>query len=287
MLGVVNAKINIGLQIVNRREDGYHDLQTIFYPIGKYAGLPDNPTHFCDILEVVKTDNSDLEINLSGRTVNCPLEKNLVYKAAKMILGEERGCKIYLDKHLPDGAGLGGGSADAAFTLRLINEAILSNRYTDENLAAMALKLGADCPFFIYNRPMYGGGVGEKLEDISLDLSGKWILVIKPDVYVSTKEAFAGIKPKPGDIDLRLLPSVPISEWQGLVKNDFENSIFPKHPILKDIKDQLISKGAQYASMSGSGSSIFGIFDNYKIARECEISFTDFPTIEGIYLLKL
>lgn len=287
MIGFVNAKINIGLQIVNRREDGYHDLQTVFYPIGVHGGKPENPVQFCDILEVLCIGSNGLDIDLMGRKVDCPLEKNLVYKAAKLLLGENEGCRIILDKHLPDGAGLGGGSADAAFTLRMINEEVLKSRYSEDELAAFALKLGADCPFFIYNRPMYAEGVGEKLEGIKLDLSGKWLLVVKPAVYVSTKEAFAGIEPKPGDYDLRKLNDLPIEEWQGVVKNDFEDSIFPKHPILKDIKDRIIEGGALYSSMSGSGSSIYGIFDEYEIACRREISFSGIPTIEGTYLLKL
>lgn len=287
MIGIVNAKINIGLQIVRRREDGYHDLQTVFYPIGRYAGLPENPAEFCDILEVVGNADGKLNFCQAGRKVDCASEKNLVYRAARLILPEGVGCDVILDKHLPDGAGLGGGSADAAFTLRLINKEILDNRYSDKELADMALRLGADCPFFIYNRPMYGEGVGEKLTDIDLDLGGKWILVIKPAIYVSTKEAFAGICPRLGDIDLKKLPSVPLKEWQNVVKNDFEESLFPKYPLLSDIKKQIIEKGSLYAAMSGSGSSIYGIFNDYETAFECKMSFKYVPTIEGSYLLKL
>lgn len=287
MLEFINAKINIGLQIVRRREDGYHDLQTVFYPIGRYAGLPDNPVRFCDILEITDNCSGKINVYFEGRRIECPLEKNLVYRAACMILPENTGCDIFLDKHLPDGAGLGGGSADAAFTLKLINEVILKNKFSNNELVEFALRLGADCPFFLYNRPMYAEGIGEKLTDVNIDLSGKWILVIKPDIYVSTKEAFTGVIPHPGEFDLRNLSSLPIEDWQYVVKNDFENSLFPKYPVLREIKDSIVSAGALYASMSGSGSSIYGVFNEYGPARECEMSFSGCPTIEGSYLLKL
>lgn len=295
MIEFVNAKINIGLQVVNRREDGYHNLQTLFYPVGKYAGLPENPVVFDDILEIVAHEKST-EFQFKGRKMDCPEEKNLVCRAVRLFEEESRksnkhlpaGFRIVLDKHLPDGAGMGGGSADASFALKLLNTFLQEgDRFNDEELAAMALRLGADCPFFIYNRPMYGCGVGERLTDIALDLSGYWLVVVKPKVYISTKEAFAGIVPKQGDIDLRALPEIPIEEWQGVVKNDFEDSIFPRHPELKEIKELLIKKGALYASMSGSGSSIYGIFSNDEVAQLIADDFSKESTIEGSYLLKL
>lgn len=297
MIEFVNAKINIGLQIVRRREDGYHDLQTVFYPVGLYAGLPDNPAEFCDILEVTPKEG-ETEFCFTGRAIDCPEEKNLVCRSERLYEKEiterygkdswSQGFSVILDKHLPDGAGMGGGSADAAFLLRMLNSMASEEiRQTDAQLAEMAVKLGADCPFFIYNRPMYGAGVGEKLEDIALDLSGRWLVAVKPRIYISTREAFAGITPREGNIDLRRLADLDISEWQGLVKNDFEESIFPQYPLLAEIKQRLLEKGAQYASMSGSGSSIYGIF-NDKMAAENSVSeFKVKSTIEGAYLLKL
>ncbi|MBD5303428.1 MAG: 4-(cytidine 5'-diphospho)-2-C-methyl-D-erythritol kinase [Bacteroides sp.] len=292
MVEFVNAKINIGLQIVKRREDGYHDLQTVFYPVGIYAGLPDNPESFCDILEVCNTDRSDVEFRFTGREVKCAEEDNLVCKAVRLFAEETgadtKGLRVTLEKHLPDGAGMGGGSADATFTLRLLNKQLAeSERKSEEELAAMALKLGADCPFFVYNRPMYGEGVGELLTPINLDLSGLWLVVVKPDVYVSTREAFALITPKPGNVDLRTLNRENIREWQGVVKNDFEESIFPQHPELAEIKGLLLESGAIYASMSGSGSSIYGIFEKEAAARDAQLKFADNATIEASYLLKL
>lgn len=328
MIEFVNAKINIGLQIVRRREDGYHDLQTVFYPVGRYAGLPDNPEPFCDILEIIPAKEPGIRFHFKGRMIDCPDEKNLVCKAARLFfessasdsgsLGAsasasargERGLEIILEKHLPDGAGMGGGSADASFTLRMLNEltsqgyltgpgyltergylarqgASAGQGYSDEELAEMALRLGADCPFFIYNRPMYGCGVGEKLTDVKLDLAGYWLVVVKPDVYVSTRDAFAGVTPRPGNIDLRTIAEIPITDWQDVVVNDFETSIFPKFPELARIKERLIRNGAVYASMTGSGSSIYGIYDDYEKAMVSREDFRGETTIEGTYLLKL
>lgn len=300
MIDFVNAKINIGLQVVSRREDGYHDLQTVFYPVGRYAGLPQNPEEFCDILEISCREGESV-FEFQGRKIDCPLEKNLIFRAVRLFeekererekkekeRGERGGYRVILDKHLPDGAGMGGGSADASFALRMLNRMQPEDeRFSDAELAAMALRLGADCPFFIYNRPMYAEGVGERLEDIALDLSGYWLVVIKPRVYVSTKEAFSGIVPKPGDIDLRELPGLPVEEWQGVIINDFEVSIFPRHPELKEIKESLLHDGALYASMSGSGSSIYGIFREKDKAHSVVSESRCKSTIEASYLLEL
>ncbi len=297
MIKFVNAKINIGLQIVRRREDGYHDLQTVFYPVGLHAGTPCNPEPFCDIIEIVPVDKEGVEFEFTGRQVDCPQEKNLVCRAARLFWESKgkilqrsvcaNGIRVCLDKHLPDGAGMGGGSADASFTITSLNSLLKEeDRMTDDEMAAMALSLGADCPFFVYNRPMYGEGVGEVLSDIALDLSGYWFLIVKPRVYVSTKDAFAGIIPKKGDVDLRRIAEIPIVEWQGMVKNDFEDSIFPKYPELAEIKRRLLERGAVYASMSGSGSSIYGIFSTLSRAESARSQFVKETTIEGIYLLE-
>ncbi len=272
MVEFVNAKINIGLQVVARREDGYHDLQTLFYPVGLYAGTPGNPVEFCDILEIVPVPADSIPgpftLVTSGRRVDCPQEKNLVWRAAQAYfsrgVADGFAVSIRLDKHLPDGAGMGGGSADAAFTLRMLAD--LEREYAgtcagESELHAMALRLGADCPFFLLNRPAYAEGVGEKLADVPLDLSGRWLLVVKPDVYVSTREAFAGITPRPAAFDLRGVASLPVEQWCGKVHNDFEDSIFALHPFMAGIKQALYDSGALYASLTGSGSCIYGIYD--------------------------
>lgn len=304
MIKFVNAKINIGLQIVRRREDGYHELRTLFYPVGLYAGTPQNPEDFCDILEVIPVRGSEsakdaINVQFLGREIECDPEKNLVTKAARLYLTIRKNPKlranIILEKHLPDGAGMGGGSADAAFTLlalKALEDSICMDDPgylpcdTDE-LSAMALTLGADCPFFIKNRASFASGIGEKLEDIDLDLSGNWLLVVKPDIYISTKEAFSGVSPHPADFDLRDIVNLPISEWKDKVHNDFEDSIFPKYPAMSDIKEALYDSGALYASLTGSGSCIYGIYDNHQTAERAADIIQRNSTISSVYLLKL
>lgn len=301
MLEFVNAKINIGLQIVGKREDGYHNLQTVFYPVGRKAGTAENPEAFCDILEItrekpegtegVKTGETSrqMEFLFSGRRVDCEPEKNLVCRAARLFAestGLEGRWLIHLDKHLPDGAGMGGGSADAAFALRMLN-AMTGTGLGDADLSAMASKLGADCPFFIHNRPMYAEGTGDRFEEIGLDLGGYFLLAVKPAVYISTKEAFAGVTPKQGEFDLREIATLPIEEWRGKVKNDFEESIFPQFPITADIKEKLYRLGALYASMSGSGSTLYGIFESRETVEVARSQFRGKANIEGTYLLDL
>lgn len=299
MISFVNAKINIGLQIVRKREDGYHDLQTVFYPVGLYAGTAENPESFCDILELtgdIRKGRTALpNFELTGRRVDCPLEKNLIYKAADIFCRETGAdfseALVSLEKYLPDGAGMGGGSADAGFMLKMMASAYNARSFgeeiSDECLSHMALKLGADCPFFILNRPAYAEGVGERLEEISLDLSGYWLAVVKPAIYVSTKEAFSGVIPKPADFNLRSIADLPIEKWRDKVKNDFEDSIFPLYPKIKEIKERLYLRDARYASMSGSGSSVYGIYPSEKAAREALRDFTGDTTIEALYLLKM
>ena len=260
MVKFVNAKLNLGLNIIRKRTDGYHELETLFYPVGKYNGTPVNPEPFCDILEIIPAE--DTEFIFSGRNVACPLEKNLVYKAwliFKERYPESSAFRIRLDKHLPDGAGLGGGSADASAVLCMLNE-LNGFPLKHDDLLEMALKLGADCPFFIYNRPCYAEGIGEKLRPVDVDLSGWWCLLVKPDISISTKEAFSGISPAIPDECLKDILYLSPEEWQGRLVNDFEGSLFPNHSVLPAIKNRLMDLGAVYASMSGSGSTVFGLF---------------------------
>lgn len=291
MIAFVNAKINLGLQIVRRREDGYHDLRTIFYPVGLYAGQPENPVAFCDILEIVPvTSNSRFSFITTGRAVDCPVEKNLVWRAAdlyfKRFAHPNLSVDIHLEKHLPDGAGMGGGSADAAFTLRLLRDLDQAPLPDDETLARAALELGADCPFFILNRPAYAEGVGECLSPIDINLAGKWIAVAKPDVFVSTREAFAGVSPAMPEFDLRSLPSIPMERWREILVNDFEKSIFPIHPNLELIKEEFYRLNAIYASLTGSGSCIYAIFDDEDLAKVALQILDARPDIVSTYLLK-
>lgn len=279
MIRFVNAKVNIGLNVVERRPDGYHNIQTLFYPVGLYAGTPNNPDPFCDILEAKPKRGGEQPVTFSGRRIDCPPGKNLVEKAYAMFCDAvPQGCglSLHLDKHLPDGAGLGGGSADASFTLMMLNE-ICDSPLSEEELSIMSSKLGADCPFFIMNRPCYAEGTGDILTPSSVDLSGLWMAIVKPDCSIPTREAFAGITPHQPSEPLLDLLSLPIERWMGRIINDFEASVFPNHPELPRLKESLIRSGAIYASMSGSGSAIFGIYDNESSARKaadlCDVPF--------------
>lgn len=300
MISFVNAKINLGLQIVNRREDGYHDLQTIFYPIGIHAGMPSNPVEFCDVLEITPA-RADIRSDIGAHPLvpvrsfefcsesPYPLEQNLVYRAAEMFyerFPDAPPMSLRLDKHIPDGAGIGGGSADASFALRMLNE-LCGAPASGTELAEMALRLGADCPFFLINTPAYAEGVGEKLQRVNLDLRGYWLLLVRPHVRISTREAFAGVTPRKSTFDLRGLPLFSIDTWKYLVHNDFELSIFPISPELADIKRALYDTSALYASMTGSGSSLYGIYPDEKSAVSARMVLNGFATIQSIYLLQL
>ena len=296
MIRFVNAKINLGLNVTNRREDGYHDLETVFFPVGLECGLPHQPEPFDDILELTsdKSHVSGCRFQFVGRRIDCPAQKNLVVKAATMFLKNYNDWfddlasygmfEITLDKHLPDGAGMGGGSADAAFMLMMLNE-FTGNHFQLHSLHKMALKLGADCPFFLINKPCFATGVGEILTPIDLNLSGYTILIVKPDIYVSTAQAFAGIKPQKPDFDLRQLPSLPVEEWRGKVVNDFEQTVFAAHPRLAEIKQLLYDDGAIYASMTGSGSAIYGIFADHQLAIKERDTLK--KTYQGVWLFGL
>ena len=276
MIRFVNAKLNLGLNIIRKREDGYHELETLFYPVSLYNGTPANPEPFCDILEVCRSDSGSDEFAFTGNRIDCPPEKNLVWKALSAFreaTGVKGYYKIDLDKHIPDGAGLGGGSADATFTLSALNS--LEGEILDsDELKAIAVRLGADCPFFVENRPVFASGIGEIMRPADVSLKGFWALIVKPDVYISTREAFAGITPKIPEIPIPDIVSHPVEEWcQRGLKNDFEPHIFAAHPELSEIKACLYSEGALYASMSGSGSSIFGIYKEKDSAERAAESF--------------
>lgn len=251
MICFPNAKINLGLNIVSKRDDGYHNLETIFYPI-----------MIKDALEIIEKPEltSDIFIE-SGIKTGVYADNNLVMKALKLIKTkyEVPSLEVHLLKKIPTGAGIGGGSADAAFMLKLINSKYKLGISNDE-LRDMATQLGADCPFFIYNKPMFATGIGEVLTEVQNPLENYFLILIKPEVFVSTKDAFANIIPQQPELSLQEIINRPIGEWKGLMMNDFEKSIFPKFPVIQHIKEKLYALGAMYASMSGSGSSVYGIF---------------------------
>lgn len=251
MLTFPNCKINLGLYITARREDGFHNLETIFYPV-----------YLRDALEIIPAKNVET-MHLSGKVVAGDSKDNLVWKAYKLLQAQFPTIipqlDIYLHKAIPMGAGLGGGSADGAFMLRLLNKEF-NLRLTDHYLAELALTLGSDCPFFIYNTPQFAAGRGEQMSPIAIDLSGFSIQLICPRVHVSTAQAFKMITPRHAPFNLKELPQVPVKDWKHTISNDFEAPIFLQHPVLESIKQQLYTGGAVYASMSGSGSAIYGIF---------------------------
>lgn len=251
MICFPNAKINLGLNIVSRRSDGYHNLETIFYPIA-----------IKDALEIIVKPGQQTDTFVeAGIKVDAAPESNLVMKALLLMQSKYDfpSVEVHLLKKIPFGAGLGGGSADASFMLKLLNRTF-SLGASDVELASLAVQLGADCPFFIYNKPMFASGIGEIFEDINLSLKEYYFVLIKPDIHVSTKDAFAQIQPTQPQISLKEIIEKPISEWKGLMYNDFEKSVFSKYPQIGGIKQSLYNNGALYASMSGSGSSVFGIF---------------------------
>lgn len=245
-----NAKINLGLYVVDKRADGFHNLETVFYPV------PWN-----DVLEIVPATGSQTTLTSSGLAVDAAPEKNLVMRAYKLLENEYHlpHIDIYLHKVIPFGAGLGGGSADAAAMLVMLNNHFELN-ISIEKLAEYAAILGSDCPFFVYNRPMLASGRGEVLTPIDVSLEGYTIVLVKPPFGISTPEAFSGITPKQPTIQLTEAIKQPIEQWKNTLLNDFEPHLFEKHPQLASIKQQLYRHGATYAAMSGSGSTIFGIF---------------------------
>ena len=252
MITFPNAKINLGLNIVEKRPDGYHNLETIFYPI---------PLQ--DALEITPWEGGERKYKLaqSGIQIAGDDEHNLVVKAYKLLdsLYNLPPIEINLLKHIPSGAGLGGGSADAAFMLCMLNQHFQLN-IPNEQLEVYATQLGADCAFFVENKPTFAEGIGNIFSPIELSLKGYKLLLVKPDIFVSTRDAFAQIKPKRPTISLKEVAKMPVEAWKTYMVNDFEESVFPQFPAIADIKALLYDMGAIYASMSGSGSSVFALF---------------------------
>lgn len=250
MISFANAKINIGLSITEKRWDGYHNIETIFYPIQLY-----------DVLEF----NSSEDYNFEALGIEIPESgENLCTKAYQLLQSDFPAVKpvsIKLLKNIPVGAGLGGGSSDAAFVLKALND---SNNLglSAEILREYATKLGADCAFFIENKPLFAEGIGTYFSPVKVDLSDYYIVVIKPDIHISTAEAYSSITPQIPKVDLKRAIQLPIQEWKFHITNDFELGIFEKYPLIRQIKQKLYEKGALYSAMSGSGSAVYGIFED-------------------------
>lgn len=250
------AKVNLGLNVVERRPDGYHNLQTVFYPVG-----------IQDALEIFPmAEDFPSEVDCDIKVSNIPIEgdeqRNLVVRAYQLLKQDFPNLPrlhVHLYKGIPTQAGMGGGSSDASAMLRLLNTSFQLN-LSDEKLISYAPKLGADCAIFILNRPAYAEGIGEKLYPMDIDLSGWYMAVVRPDIPVPTKEAFARIKPHFPQKCCRDIVMQPVETWKEELVNDFEESVFALHPELAAIKERLYQLGATYAAMSGSGSALFGLF---------------------------
>lgn len=259
MISFPNAKINLGLHITSKRKDGYHEIETCLVPIPLF-----------DALEMIVDKKPTW--SSSGLSIPGDPKDNLILKAEKLIKKDFQGLpnlSIHLHKNIPMGAGLGGGSADGAFALKLMNN-LFDLHLDDFFLEEYAAELGSDCPFFVENTPKIARGRGEILEPIDLSLKGSYLVLINPGIHVGTKEAYAGVTPGPPKVKLEEVLA-DRSRWKAELVNDFESSIFKNHPEIAEIKEKMYSAGAYYAAMSGSGSSVFGLFDY----QPSEIEFSD------------
>ena len=265
------AKINLGLNVVERRPDGYHNLETVFYPV---------PIR--DALEVTTMDPQfpspyDCDLKVTNISIEGDEQRNLVVRAYQLLkqdFPQLPRIHAHLHKAIPTQAGMGGGSSDCAYMIRLLNEQFQLGLSTQQ-MQQYAARLGADCAFFILSQPAYAEGIGERLEPIALDLSQYWIAVVRPDIPVPTKEAFSLVHPHHPEKNCRDVVMQPIETWRQDLVNDFEQSVFTLHPEIGAIKQQLSSLGAVYAAMSGSGSAVFGLFrEDIKIGEHFPEMFT-------------
>ncbi len=263
-----NCKINLGLHILNKRDDGFHNLETVFYSI---------PLNDCLELIPVKNDAiNQVDFHSFGLPIDGDSKQNLIVKAYHLLANdfELKPVDFYLLKNIPMGAGLGGGSSNAAFALKLLNEHFKLNIFT-QKLKEYAAILGSDCAYFIENTPSFAKGKGEVIETIDLSLKGYFFVLINPNIHVSTAEAFSNVYIRgEQQISLKDLIKNPVEKWKGLIENDFEKSVFLNHPEIKKLKEKLYENGAIYASMSGSGSSVFGLFkENIDLKNQFEGDF--------------
>ncbi len=267
MITFANAKINLGLFILSKREDGYHNIASLKYPIP-----------LLDVIEFLPSENFELKI--LGKKIDGKLDDNLIFKAYSILKKKHRigAVKIVLQKNIPTGAGLGGGSANATFTLTALNTYFKLNLSKDV-LREYAGQLGSDCPFFVENTPQLALGKGDVLHPFDLNLKGKYLYLIHPNIHVSTADAYAKVTPNDSNFDWKSLKKLDFSQWKKNLLNNFETSVFEQHPFIGELKKEMYANGAIYASMSGSGSSVFGIFDTKPKAIR--------PELESQYILQL
>ncbi len=264
MITFPNCKINLGLWVTQRRPDGYHNIQTVMMPVP-----------WCDILEIIPANGPETTLTITGIQINSPLENNLCYKAWRLMADKYSipPVSIHLHKVIPAGAGLGGGSSDASFTLRMLNT-MFSLNLDNETLRFLAVQLGMDCSFFIEDIPALSTGRGEFLKPVSLNLDGYYIVIVKPAVHVSTAAAFLGTKPLFRENSIDEITNIPLEDWKRELHNDFENTVFDLYPEIQDIKNIMYRHHAVYAAMSGSGSSVFGLFSENPVQLDfpgCEV----------------
>lgn len=259
-----NAKINLGLRIIERRNDGFHNIETLFVPIA-----------LCDVLEFTNSETPRNTIKVTGLLQENDPEDNLVLRAWELMYEKYNipHLNIHLHKAIPIGAGLGGGSSDAAFMLKGIND-LFNCGCSNEELKKMAARLGSDCPFFIENVKALGTGRGEELQAIELNLDQYKLLLVNPGIHISSKEAYDGVTPGKQDQSLIDLVKNPVAKWKHCICNDFENTILPKYPKIQEIKSSMYGSGAIYSSMTGSGSTVFGIYSKLK-KEEIDALFPD------------
>lgn len=250
MIAFPNCKINLGLSVLSKRPDGFHDIETVFYPVG-----------LCDALEIVPSPDDAFRFAGSGLSIPGDPEDNLVVKAHQLLkdVYQIPEVHIHLHKKIPFGAGLGGGSSDAAYALHLLNE-LFQLQLSEVELMNHARKLGADCAFFIRNLPSYAFDRGDHFTDIEINLAEYYLVLVKPQFGVGTSEAYASVRPGVKETSIREIINLPIEEWKAELVNDFEDAVFGLYPEIKEIKDKLYDGGAVYASMSGSGSAVYGLF---------------------------
>ncbi|KIO75161.1 4-diphosphocytidyl-2C-methyl-D-erythritol kinase [Pedobacter lusitanus] len=259
MLAFANAKINLGLNVTDKRTDGYHNLETVFYPVKLY-----------DVVEI--TDAAETSCQLRGIDIPGEMTDNICLKAFSLIQQDFDipAQQITLLKQIPVGAGLGGGSADAAFLIQLLNTKFKLG-LTTAAMEDYARVLGADCAFFIENKPVFATGKGDQFSPLSLDLSGYYMVLVKPPVHVATAAAYSTLVPASPETSLKEQINLPVKEWKTFLKNDFEKPVFSKYPEISQIKEQLYHAGAKFALMSGSGSSVFAIFEGAVTLPQLEI----------------
>lgn len=251
MIVFPNSKINLGLSILDKRADNFHEIETIFYPIS-----------LCDALEIIiNPENQAIKFYSYGLEIPGDPKSNFCLKAYDLLKAEYAlpGLKIGLIKKIPIGAGLGGGSSDAVFLLKSLNNQF-NFKIEDSTISSLASKIGSDCNFFVYNKPALGRGRGDLLEPLNLDLSNYYIKLIHPGIHIGTAEAYSMVAPLKNRSSLLEIIKLPVPDWKGNLVNDFEKPIFKKYPEIEKIKEELYQKGALYSSMSGSGSSVYGIF---------------------------